>query len=83
MVKYGYYVPKGDSTYHGEAMTFAEMLDYVRRVKARGRPVPADAPRQVVALEVLDQVAAAKVLSEFAKGNEKHALFQGGHHHKH
>ena len=63
MVKYGYYIPKGDSTYHGEAMTFAEMLDYVRKVKARGRPVPADAPRQVVALEVLDQVAAAKVVA--------------------
>ncbi|HOX20702.1 MAG TPA: nuclear transport factor 2 family protein [Gemmatimonadales bacterium] len=63
VVKYGYYVPKGDSTYHGEAMTFAEMLDYVRRVKARGRPVPADAPRTVVALEVLDQVAAAKVVA--------------------
>ncbi len=63
VVKYGYYVPKGDSTYHGEAMTFAEMLDYVRRVKARGRPVPADAPRQVLALEVLDQVAAAKVVA--------------------
>ena len=63
VVKYGYYVPKGDSTYHGEAMTFAEMLDYVRKVKARGRPVPASAPRQVVALEVLDQVAAAKVVA--------------------
>ena len=63
VVKYGYYVPKGDSTYHGEAMTFAEMLDYVRKVKARGRPVPADAPRQEVALEVLDQVAAAKVVA--------------------
>ena len=63
VVKYGYYVPKGDSTFRGEAMTFAEMLDYVRKVKARGRPVPADAPRQVMALEVLDQVAAAKVVA--------------------
>jgi hypothetical protein len=63
VVKYGYYVPKGDSTYHGEAMTFAEMLDYVRKVKARGRPVPASAPRQVSLFEVLDQTATAKVVA--------------------
>jgi len=63
VVKYGYYVPKGDSTYHGEAMTFAEMLNYVRKVKARGRPVPASAPRQVSLFEVLDQTATAKVVA--------------------
>lgn len=63
VVKYGYYVPKGDSTYHGEAMTFAEMLDYVRKVKARGRPVPATAPREVSLFEVLDQTATAKVVA--------------------
>ena len=60
----GYTEEKVVSTdFRGEAMTYAEMLDYVRKVKARGRPVPADAPRQVVALEVLDQVAAAKVVA--------------------
>lgn len=63
VVKYGYYIPKGDSVYHGEAMTFAEMLDYVGKVKARGRPVPASAPRQVSLFEVLDQTAAAKVVA--------------------
>jgi hypothetical protein len=63
VVKYGYYIPRGDSTYHGEAMTYAEMLDYVRKVKASGRATPASAPRDVVLLEVLDQIAAAKVVA--------------------
>lgn len=63
VVKYGYYVPKGSSTYAGEAMSYAEMLDYVRGVKARGRPVPAGWPREVVLFEVLDQTAAAKVVA--------------------
>jgi len=63
VVKYGYYVPKGDSAYQGESMTFAEMLDYVRKVKARGRAVPESAPRQVSLFEVLDQTAAAKVVA--------------------
>jgi len=63
VVKYGYYIPRGDSTYHGTGMTYGEMLDYVRQVKASGRTPPASAPRQVSALEVLDQVAAAKVVA--------------------
>jgi len=63
VVKYGYYIPRGDSTYHGEAMSYAEMLAYVRKVKASGRSTPASAPREVVLLEVLDQVAAAKVVA--------------------
>lgn len=63
VVKYGYYIPKGASTYSGEAMTYAEMLDYVRGVKARGRPVPASAPREVSLFEVLDQTAAVKVVA--------------------
>lgn len=63
VVKYGYYIPRGDSTYRGEGMSYAQMLDYVRRVKASGRATPASAPRDVVLLEVLDQVAAAKVVA--------------------
>jgi len=63
VVKYGYYIPKGDSTYHGTGMTYAEMLEYVRKVKAGGRTTPASAPREVTLFEVLDQVAAAKVVA--------------------
>lgn len=63
VVKYGYYIPKGKTAYEGEAMTYAEMFDYVRQVKASGRKVPATAPRDVVLLEVLDQIAAAKVVA--------------------
>jgi hypothetical protein len=63
VVKYGYYIPRADSTYHGTAMSYAEMLDYVRDVKASGRSTPASAPREVVVLEVLDKIAAAKVVA--------------------
>jgi hypothetical protein len=63
VVKYGYYIPKGDSTYHGTGMSYAQMLDYVRQVKASGRSTPPSAPRVVALLEVLDQVAAAKVVA--------------------
>jgi len=63
VVKYGYYIPRGDSTYHGTGMSYAQMLDYVRNVKASGRATPESAPREVALLEVLDQIAAAKVVA--------------------
>jgi hypothetical protein len=44
-------------------MSYAQMLDYVRQVKASGGSTPASAPRAVVLLEVLDQIAAAKVVA--------------------
>jgi hypothetical protein len=44
-------------------MSYAEMLDFVRNVKASGRTPPASAPRQVMPLEVMDQIAAAKVVA--------------------
>ena len=63
VVKYGYFIPRGKTAYEGEPMTYAEMFDYVRQVKASGRTVPESAPREVRVLEVLDQIAAAKVVA--------------------
>jgi hypothetical protein len=58
--KYGFW---RDSTqkYTGERMTYAEAIDYAKRVKARNRPVPANWPKEVAIFEVLPHTAAAKV----------------------
>ena len=60
MSKYGFW---GDSTgkYAGERMTFAEAMEYGKKVKARNRPVPAAWPKEVTVFEVQDQTASAKV----------------------
>jgi hypothetical protein len=60
MSKYGFW---GDSTgkYAGERMTFAEAIDYGKKVKARNRPVPVNWPKEVTVFEVQDQTASAKV----------------------
>jgi hypothetical protein len=52
-----------DSTQYGapQQMPWPEFLSYARRVKASGRPAPADAPKIVQILDVLDQTANAKV----------------------
>lgn len=61
VVKYGYFVPRDAATYTGEPMSFQEMLDYAERVKSTGRTAPADAPKEVEILDLLDQTAAVKV----------------------
>ena len=58
--KYGYYIPRDSTKYAGEAMPWSEFLTYATSVRARGAP-RANAPRDVVIYEVLDQTASAKV----------------------
>jgi hypothetical protein len=87
VTKYGFFVPKDSTRYAGEPMSFREMIDYAKGVKARGRPTPATAPKQVDILDVADQTAAAKLTAwwgidylQLAKYNGKwmilHVLWQ-------
>ena len=61
VVKYGFYIPRNDSVYAGEPMSFAEMNAYANNVKRSGRPAPATAPKEIEILDVADQTAAAKL----------------------
>ena len=59
--KYGFYIPRDSARYVGEAMPWAEFLSYARNVRARNRPAPATAPKEIVIYDVLDQTASAKL----------------------
>ena len=59
--KYGFFVPRGKTSYEGERMSWGEILEYARKFRAANRSTPATAPRNVELLDVLDQTAAAKV----------------------
>ena len=61
VVKYGFFIPRDSSRYAGEAMPYAEFLAYAKRVKARGQPAPADAPKRIEIFDVQDQTASAKL----------------------
>jgi hypothetical protein len=61
VVKYGFFIPRNDSVYAGEPMSFAEMNAFANNVKRSGRPAPADAPKEIEVLDVADQTAAAKL----------------------
>jgi len=59
--KYGYYQPKDSKVYAGEPMSFKEMIQYAANVKAKNRPAPKTAPKEIKIFEVLDQTASAKL----------------------
>jgi hypothetical protein len=59
--KFGYWLPRDSTRYQTEVMPFADFLSYARNVKARNRPAPASAPKEVVVYDVQDQTASAKV----------------------
>jgi hypothetical protein len=61
VAKYGYYVPRDSARYVGEAMPWPEFLAYARRIRERGQPAPADAPKRVEVFDVQDQTASAKL----------------------
>ncbi len=61
VVKFGFYIAKGDSAYAGEAMAYGEFFTFARRVRENHRQRGPDVPRAVRILDLLDQTAAVKV----------------------
>jgi hypothetical protein len=59
--KYGFWIPRGSTSYRGEQMTWPEFHAYANRVKANKSFAPATAPKDIVIFEVLDQTASAKL----------------------
>ncbi len=62
LVKRGFYIKKGETSYSFSPMTFAELVNLAKTYNKNGR-VPKDAPREVVILDVLDQTASVKVVA--------------------
>jgi putative lumazine-binding protein len=59
--KYGFWIPRGSTSYSGEQMKWEEFHSYANGVKARKSFAPATAPKDIVLFEVLDQIASAKL----------------------
>ena len=62
VAKYGLERARDATTYAPDVMTFDQFISYADRVKARGgKGAPANAPKEVKILDLLDQTAALKV----------------------
>lgn len=59
--KYGFWRHRDSTSYVGEQMPFKEFIEYAKGVKARNRPTPATAPREIQLFDVQDQTASAKL----------------------
>jgi hypothetical protein len=75
--KYGFFVPQQGGAYQGQQMTWAGFFGYARSVRAANRPVPANAPKDIVVYEVLDQTASAKLTASWGIDYLLMAKFDG------
>lgn len=64
VTKFGFYKEGGSTQYASEPMSFEQMIAFADRVRTTGRGgPPANAPKEVILLDVQDQTAAAKIIA--------------------
>jgi hypothetical protein len=63
VVKFGFFPSRSGDGYASEPMSFDQMIEFANGVKERGNFAPEDAPKEVIILEVTDQIAAVKVVA--------------------
>jgi hypothetical protein len=63
--KYGFWRQADSARYAGEQMKFPEFFAYAARVRARNRPTPATAPKEIVVYDVQNQTASAKLTASW------------------
>ncbi len=61
--KYGFARNRETGAYAGMQMTWPQFHAFTNRVRTNNRPAPANAPKEVIVYEVLDQTASAKVVA--------------------
>jgi hypothetical protein len=59
--KYGFFYRANESRYNGSQMRWEGFHAYTRNVRSTGERAPANAPKEVLVFEVLDQTASVKV----------------------
>lgn len=75
--KFGFYLPEGADAYQRVPMSFDEMLQFAQNVRDQGRQPGPDAPREVILLDVQDQIAVAKVIAWWGSDYLQMARYDG------
>ena len=60
LVKRGFYIKKGETTYTASPMTFTELVNLSKTYNKSGK-LPQTAPKEIVIFDILDQTASAKL----------------------
>ncbi len=74
--KYGFWREDAETPYQGMAMTYDQLHALAGRYNA-DKHIPADAPKQVEVLDLLDQTASAKLTAEWGIDYMQLAKFDG------
>jgi len=65
LAKRGYFIPRGQTEYASEPMTFAQLIEVAKTWNKAGRVDPEQAPKEVRILDLLDQTASAKLTARW------------------
>ena len=61
VTKFGFARRSADQPYQGMPMSFDQMIEYAERVQSSGDTAPDDAPKNVIILDQMDQIAVVRV----------------------
>jgi hypothetical protein len=65
LAKRGYWIPRGQTVYATEPMTYAQLLEVARTWNPGRRRNPDTMPREIQILDLLDQTASAKLVAQW------------------
>jgi len=65
LAKRGYYIPRGQSAYVNEPMTFQQLIETAKTWNKSGRVDADRAPKEIRILDLLDQTASAKLVAQW------------------
>jgi hypothetical protein len=65
LAKRGYFIPRNQTAYANEPMTYRELVDVARTWNPNRRLDPDKMPKQITVLDVLDQTASAKLVAQW------------------
>lgn len=77
VTKYGFARRSASEAYRGLAMPFDDMLGFAEEVKASGESPPPGAPKEVIILDQMDQIAVVKVNAYWGSDYLQMAKYDG------
>jgi hypothetical protein len=77
LAKRGYWIPRDQSTYSSEPMTFSELINVAKTWNPDRRRNPDTMPKEIQILDLLDQTASAKLVAQWGVDYFHLARYEG------
>jgi hypothetical protein len=77
LAKRGYWIPRDQTVYSSEPMTFVELINVARTWNPNRRRNPDSMPKEIQILDLLDQTASAKLVAQWGVDYFHLARYEG------